>query len=327
MVPERLAAAVDTALDRAIVPGNSRIGLAVRRRLHWPADPPAGALRGRTALVTGASSGLGKATAAGLARLGATVHLLSRDPERLAAAREEILREVPGATVHLEVCDLANLGGLHRFAAEFAARVPDLHVLVHDAGVLPHRRTETTEGNELTLATHVLGPFLLTALLRDPLRTGGPGRVVIVSSSGMYGQPLRTDDAQYTRGRYGGLSAYARTKRMQVVLAEQWAERLRPDGVVVHAAHPGWADTPGLASWLPWFRRLTLPILRTPPEGADTVVWLGAAEEPGRTGGQFWHDRRPRPTHYTARTHESAERRRELWSLCERLTDAHELSS
>jgi NAD(P)-dependent dehydrogenase (short-subunit alcohol dehydrogenase family) len=106
---------------------------------------------------------------------------------------------------------------------------------------------------------------------------------------------------------------------MQVVLAQEWAQRLRDEGVV-HAMHPGWVDTPGLVEGLATFHRLTRPILRTPEEGADTIVWLAAADEPGRSTGRFWQDRRPRPTHYLSRTREDAADRAALWALCEELT-------
>lgn len=312
---------LDALLDRLVVPGNSRVGWALRRRLSgWPPDPEPDALRGRVALVTGANSGLGKATAAGLARLGATVHMLGRDRRRTEEARDEVAEQVPGAELHVELCDLAVLARVREFAGDFAARVPRLQVLVHNAGVLPHRREETEEGNELNLATHVLGPFLLTGLLRPALEAGAPSRVIVVSSSGMYSQPLRSDDPQYTQERYRGAVGYARTKRMQVVMAQQWAQRLRGSGVVVHAAHPGWADTPGVTDWLPRFHFLTYLILRTPAEGADTSVWLAAAKEPGQRTGLFWHDRRTRPVHYLSSTRESAAQRDEFWRLCQDLT-------
>ena len=116
---------------------------------------------------------------------------------------------------------------------------------------------------------------------------------------------------------------YARTKRAQVILTELWAKRLAGTGVVVHAMHPGWVDTPGVASSLPRFHRLTGPLLRSPEQGADTIVWLGAAAEPGESSGGFWHDRRRRPTHRVPWTRETPEDRERLWRECERLTGWH----
>jgi dehydrogenase/reductase SDR family member 12 len=107
---------------------------------------------------------------------------------------------------------------------------------------------------------------------------------------------------------------------MQVVLAEEWAKRLAGDGIVVHAVHPGWVQTPGLAHWLPRFHTITKPVLRTAEEGADTTVWVAAAPEPLRRSGLFWHDRQPRPTHCLPHTKETPEQRAELLRSCERLT-------
>ncbi|MEU0793509.1 SDR family NAD(P)-dependent oxidoreductase [Amycolatopsis sp. NPDC005961] len=283
---------LDTLLDRTVVVGYSRFGYALRRRT-WPADDPApDALRGRVALVTGAGSGLGEATAAGLARLGAEVVLVVRNVERGERALSRVRAAVPEAKVRTARCDVADFASVR----EFAATEPRVDVLVHNAGVLPPRREESVAGHEITFATHVLGPLLLTELLRPALRASADARVIWVSSGGMYTQKLAADDPEYRGGRYRGATAYARTKRMQVELTPTLAERWRPDGIAVHSTHPGWADTPGLAGSLPSFRRLVEPALRTAEEGADTAVWL-AATRPGPPAGRFWHDRRDRPTH------------------------------
>lgn len=288
------------------------------RRSGWTgdlADPAPGALAGRTALVTGSGGGLGEATAAGLARLGARVHVLTRSEEKSAAACARIVASVPGADVRPEVCDIGELATVRLFAADLRDRVGGLDLLVHNAGLLPARRTETSEGNELTLAVHVLGSHLLTALLREPLvaaarRSGTDSRVLAVSSGGMYAQRLAVDDMQYTRGRYGGTSAYARTKRMQVELAAMWAQELRGSGVTVHALHPGWAATPGLTGSLPGFDRIIRPLLRTPEEGVDTALWLAAAPAAAVGTGRLWQDRAPRPEHHVPWTRPDGDARR-----------------
>ncbi|WP_439380987.1 SDR family NAD(P)-dependent oxidoreductase [Amycolatopsis lexingtonensis] len=283
---------LDTLLDRTVVVGYSRLGYALRRRAWAAGDPAPDALRGRVALVTGAGSGLGEATATGLARLGAEVVLVVRDLARGESALDRIRAAVPDAKVRTARCDVADFASVR----EFAARESRVDVLVHNAGVLPPRREESVDGHERTFATHVLGPLLLTELLRPALRASADARVIWVSSGGMYTQPLAVDDPEYRGGRYRGATAYARTKRMQVELTPVLAERWRPDGIAVHGTHPGWADTPGLAASLPSFRWLLGPVLRTAAEGADTAVWL-AATEPGPPPGRFWHDRRDRPTH------------------------------
>ncbi|MGW4523885.1 SDR family NAD(P)-dependent oxidoreductase [Amycolatopsis sp. NPDC004378] len=288
---------LDTLLDRTVVLGYSRVGYALRRRTWAVDDPAPDALGGRVALVTGASSGLGEATAAGLARLGAEVVLVVRDLERGERALGRVRAAVPEAKVRTSRCDVADFASVR----EFAARESRVDVLVHNAGVLPPERAESVDGHEVTFATHVLGPLLLTELLRPALRASADARVIWVSSGGMYTQPLAAEDPEYRSGRYRGATAYARTKRMQVEFTPLLAERWRPDGIAVHSTHPGWADTPGLADSLPAFRRVLEPALRTADEGADTAVWL-AGTRPAPPSGRFWHDRRERPRHLLPHT-------------------------
>jgi len=303
---------VDTALDRAVVPGYTKIGYWVRRRGWERDDPRPGALHGRRALVTGANSGLGRATALGLARLGASVHLVVRNEERGRTALEELRGELPGADLHLEVCDISDLDAVRRFAAGLLARIDRLDVVVHNAGALPPERTESVDGHELSVATHVLGPLVLTDLLR-PALAGRDTRVVLVSSGGMYTQRLPVHDPDYRRGSYRGTVAYARSKRMQVTLAPLMQQRWSTDGITVHAMHPGWADTPGFASSLPLLRTVTRPLLRDAVLGADTIIWL-AATEPTPPGGQFWQDRAARPEHYRKATRETEDERHQVWA-------------
>jgi NAD(P)-dependent dehydrogenase (short-subunit alcohol dehydrogenase family) len=309
---------LDTLLDRTVLPGYTSIGYEVRRRLWEASDLPR--MDGRTVLVTGASSGIGLATAEGFARLGAAVRLLVRSEERGEQARAAVVAATGNRDVRVCLCDLSDLESVRASAESFAAGEPRLDVLVNNAGVLPAERTLSADGNELTLATNVLGPFLLTNLLIPLLTASAPGRIVNVSSGGMYTQRLRVDDLQSERGTYDGPAVYARTKRAQVILTELWAQRLAGTGVVVHAMHPGWVDTPGVASSLPRFHRVTGPLLRSAEAGADTIVWLGAAAEPGLSSGGFWHDRRRRPTHRVPWTKETPEDRERLWRECERLT-------
>ena len=313
-----IARVVDTLLDRTIAPGYSRLGYLLRSAgfVGDRSDPPPDALAGRVVLVTGASAGLGAATVEGLARLGATVHLVVRDAGRGERARAAVAAAVPGADLHVSLCDLADLDDVRRAAAVLAGVRPD--VVVHNAGVLPPSRILSPQGHELAFATHVLGPHLLTSLLAPALAPDG--RVVFVSSGGMYAQKLELDDVESTTEPYGGTAAYARTKRMQVVLTGLWADRLAASGVSVHATHPGWADTPGISSSLPGFGKVVGPLLRTPDEGADTTVWLCAAPARVIGTGRFWHDRRARPEHYVPWTRETPAARERLWTLCEALT-------
>jgi NAD(P)-dependent dehydrogenase (short-subunit alcohol dehydrogenase family) len=313
----RISRGIDTALDRTIAPGYTKIGPAIRRRLPtWPADPAPDALAGRTAAVTGATSGLGLATAEGLARLGAAVRLVVRDTEKGDQARAELLDRLPDADVVVDLCDLADLDDVRRFVAELDVKTLD--VLVHNAGVMPPTRTESPQGHELTMTVHVLSPVLMTELLRSRLG-GRNARVIVVTSGGMYGQVLRADDPEFLVGDYSGTTAYARSKRAQVELLPVLDARWSADGIRIGATHPGWARTPGLAESLPAFGRLTGPFLRDAESGAETTVWLAATQPPPATG-EFWHDRRVRPTHLLPKTRTGDRERQQLWRwVCEQL--------
>jgi NAD(P)-dependent dehydrogenase (short-subunit alcohol dehydrogenase family) len=311
---------LDRALDVAVLPGYSRLGFALRGLDH---ESAIGAdLSGRIALVTGGTSGIGEATCADLLAAGATVHLLARDEKRIAGAVSRVESRLPDPPSRLvpELCDISDPVQVRRFAEAFQERVQALDVLVNNAGVLTRRRERTDSGLELTFATNVLGPFLLTELLLPALRAAAPSRVITVSSGGMYTARLDADDPQLDDRKFDGPAFYAHTKRAEVVLNGLWAQRHAADGVAFHAMHPGWADTGGLRSSLPRFHRLMRPLLRDARQGADTIVWLATARSLEPASGGFWHDRAPRPEHRLPRTRETRPERERFWAHCERLS-------
>jgi NAD(P)-dependent dehydrogenase (short-subunit alcohol dehydrogenase family) len=310
---------LDAALDLSVVGGYTNVGYLIRGRGRSPLPR----MEGKVVLVTGASSGLGLAAADGFARLGATVWLAVRNRERGEDARARIREHLGEADVRLELCDLSRLDSVRRFAERFSAKTQRLDVLVNNAGVLTQERELSADGIELTLATNVIGPFLVTRLLIPVLERSAPSRIVNVSSGGMYTQKLQADDLQSEHGHFDGPTVYARTKRAEVVLTEMWAERLAGTGATVHGMHPGWADTAGVRSSLPRFYRVTRQLLRSPDQGADTIVWLGAAAKPADSSGGFWHDRRRRPTHLMPGTRETDAERRHLWAECVALSSAN----
>jgi NAD(P)-dependent dehydrogenase (short-subunit alcohol dehydrogenase family) len=305
MVPSvgRLA---DTLLEDTVVGSFSRLGWSVRSRLlpEFAADgsPP---FAGRVAVITGATSGIGRAAATRLAGLGGTVHFLARDPGRAAQAQRQIAAASGHGTVSYGLADLDDLDSVRAFARDFLARNDRLDVLVHNAGAIHRDYDATDDGTERTVAGQLIAPFALTSLLLPALSAAAPSRVITVSSGGMYTQRLDLATLQMPSSGYNGVTAYARVKRAQVALSREWARRHPGTGVAFHAMHPGWVDTPGLGTSLPGFHRLTRPILRTADQGADTVVWLATAD-PGLLGsGRFWHDRRPRSEYLLPWTREA----------------------
>ena len=309
-VAARLASAV---LDPTIVLSFDRSGFA-RHAVGFDPGALDVDLGGRTCLVTGANSGIGFATCRGLAERGATVWMLCRDAGRAEAASRELRRLTGSRRVHVALLDVSDFGAIRRFVAGFGPARVD--VLVHNAGMLADARDESPDGHELTLATHVLGPLLLTCLLRPKLAAAGGSRVIFVSSGGMYPTRLSVDDAGWRERPFDGVTAYSQAKRMQVVLAETLARQLAADGIDVNAMHPGWAETPAVKSSLPRFYALTKRILRSPAEGADTVLWLAASEAARGQTGKFWFDRVARRTHFLRRTRETPAERAAFLDFC-----------
>ncbi|MEM9134797.1 MAG: SDR family NAD(P)-dependent oxidoreductase [Actinomycetota bacterium] len=311
-----LSSALDRALETTIVGSFTTVGYRARQAAdEWTAIDDLPPLDGKAVLVTGGSSGIGRATVEGLLRLGAEVHLTSRTKARA----EDVAAEMNGlghrgtAIGHpLETADPASIRALADELAEV-----ELEVVVHNAGALTAEYRTTDDGIEATLASHLVGPYLLTMLLRPRLTTGA--RVLFMSSGGMYTQKLDVDTIEMTAGDYKGAVAYARAKRGQVELVRHLAPLWAPQ-VILHAVHPGWVDTPGVDDALPVFGTVLGPALRRPEEGADTVIWLAATGGDGAKPGRFWLDRRPRGTVYVPGTGAGdAERRRLVAWLDERI--------
>lgn len=312
---------IDTLLEISIVGSFSRPGYLIRRAVFDWDTPGRDALAGRTALITGPTSGLGRATAERLADIGARLILVGRSEERLLAVRDALIDRTGEDRFRAVVADMSSLASVRAAVEHISTVEPRLDVLVDNAGAINDERTETPEGLEMTFATMVAGPFVLIDGLLPMLEASGDGRVISVVSGGMYLQPLPLDDLQFEHGDYDGTRAYARAKRASTVLIREWARRYEGH-VRFDAMHPGWADTPGLAESLPGFYGLMGPLLRTPAEGADTIVWLSSEPRPGAADGKLYLDRRPRPFDRLRATRLSAAQRRQLWDEVVRLTDA-----
>ncbi len=296
-----LRQAIDGVLEATIVPSFSKAGYAVRRRLYaW--QPITTDLSGRTVLLTGATSGIGLAAAVGIAERGARVVAVGRDAERGEKAVAEIRHRSGSGLVEFARLDVSDLVAVRAFAEAFAEAEPRLDALVHNAGALLPERQESAQGVEVTLAAHLLGPYVLTRALHPLLAATPHSRIVFMSSGGMYAFGLDLDRLELSPGGYDGKAAYARAKRAQVVLTGLLASEYAADGIVVHSMHPGWADTAGVEAGIPGFRKVARSILRSADEGADTLVWLVASDEALQSTGGFWHDRRRRSVTKLPRT-------------------------
>ena len=282
----------------------------------WP-------MAGRVCVVTGASSGIGKATSVALTRLGATVVLVCRDRTRGEAAMAEVAAAAAATTGNpgqpsLELADLSSMEQVRAVAARLA-QLPRLDVLINNAGLVVARRQLTADGFELTLAVNHLATFLLTNLLRPNLAASAPARVVTVSSIAHRAAMLSLDDLQSER-RYLAMLAYANSKLANVLFTRELARRLDGSGVTANCLHPGTVHSSFGHTGALWLR-LGLVIgggmLRTPASGARTVVYLASAPEvAAQTGGYYVNSKHRRPSRQARDDHLA----RELWDISARLT-------
>lgn len=316
----------DLAIEAPVITSFTRFGYEARRRLAgWtPLDDYD--LTDRVIVVTGATSGIGYAAAQQFAQCNAALVLVGRTAERNARAVAELNEATGNPLITHVVADMGDLDQVRRLAERVLIDHDRLDVLIHNAGALDPEHNVSPDGTEATVASQVVGPFLLTSLLMDRLAESAPARVLTMSSGGMYATRLTVSELEMTPEKYNGTEQYARAKRAQVTLNEMWAERHGDRGVTFHALHPGWADTPGVDAGLPTFAKVMGPFLRTPAQGADTLVWLAVDDTALESSGRFWLDRRPRSIHKlptTTRT-DTPERRARLWN---RIAETAERSS
>ncbi len=282
------------------------------------ADAP---LRGKTCLITGATSGIGRVTARELAGQGAHVVLVGRNRERCDGAVASIRQETGNDDVEALVADLAQLSEVRRLAGEFRERYDRLHVLINNAGALFAPRLETAEGIERTWALNHLAYFLLTNLLIDPLKAAAPSRVVCVASdahrtvSGLDWEDLEG------RRRYQPFRAYSQSKLANILFARELARRLEGTGVTANALHPGFVATNFFTGngWLGVAMRLGAAVFAIQPEkGAETSIYLASSPEvEGISGRYFEKCRDARPS--KAALDDDAARR--LWDVSMQTTD------
>uniref|UniRef100_A0A1A8KQ89 Dehydrogenase/reductase (SDR family) member 12 n=2 Tax=Nothobranchius TaxID=28779 RepID=A0A1A8KQ89_NOTKU len=252
-------------------------------------------LSGRSFIITGANSGIGKAAAQEIASRGGTIHMVCRDKGRAEAAKAEIIANSKNQNVHVYIVDMSSARQVWEFAQSFSQNNV-VHVLVNNAGCMVNQRELTEEGLEKNFATNTLGTYILTTALIPALKKVEDPRVITVSSGGMLTQKLNVDDLQFEKGTFDGTMAYAQNKRQQVILTERWASQHKE--IHFSSMHPGWADTPAVQSSMPSFHAKMQSRLRSEAMGADTVVWLAAsAAATQNPSGLFFQDRKPVATH------------------------------
>ncbi|HET7269803.1 MAG TPA: SDR family oxidoreductase [Rubrobacter sp.] len=282
-------------------------------------DNSNGGMGGKTALITGGTSGIGKATAEALAAMGANVVITGRNAERGEAAVEEVKGHSTDAAVDLILADLCVQGEVRRLAQTFLARHDRLDVLINNAGVVLSKRTETPDGIETTLATNHLAPFLLTNLLLYRLKESAPSRVITVSSEAQRWGSMDFGDLQ-SRRRYRGFPVYGMTKLANIMFTYELAERLKGKDVTANCMHPGSVGTnfgQNNGGMMALFFRTFKPFMRSPEQGSDTLIWLASSPEVDGVSGKYFSDRKEIEAKDIAYDPDA---RRRLWEISESLT-------
>ncbi len=274
-------------------------------------------MNGEVCVVTGATSGIGKATAAALARMGAEVVLVGRDRGRGEVTAKE-LAAAGASSPRLEIADLSSMAQVRALAGRLGT-LERIDVLINNAGLMAGTRRVTADGFDEVFAVNHLAPFLLTSLLLGKLTAAAPARVITVTSDAHTGARLDLDDPQLARG-WDSWRAYANSKLANILFTRELARRLEGTGVTANCAHPGMVRTRfGREARAPMRAAVTLarPFLLSPQRGANTIVYLAtSAEVAGATGGYYVKRQRREPS-AAARDDATA---RQLWQLSEELT-------
>lgn len=261
-------------------------------------------LKASHGIVTGASSGIGLVVAKELLSQGMHCQLIGRDPEKL----ENNFK--PSAFIECHSLDMSDLNKVYSFAQ--AVKTP-IDLLIHNAGDMPSTLTITKDGFEQMFASQVLAPFILTKTLSDLGKLRKGCRVIFVSSGGMYLQKLDLSDLLFQKKPYNKYTGYANAKRAQVILSDLFSKKYPQ--YLFSSMHPGWADTPGVRYSMPIFKKILNKRLRTPEEGADTILWL--ATTPEYPNGKFWFDRKIAKTTIFNFNKSSKNEDESLWNYCE----------
>jgi NAD(P)-dependent dehydrogenase (short-subunit alcohol dehydrogenase family) len=276
-------------------------------------------------LVSGATSGIGRATASALAARGAEVIVAGRNRQKAEETVSRIKSETGNTALWYLLADFADLDQVREMARALKARTSRLDVLVNNAGTFFNTRHGTPYGVEMTFLVNHLAPFLLTNLLLDTLQDSAPARIVNVSSAGHQYDEMDFDNLGFKRG-YAGMKAYARSKLANVLFTYELARRLDASQVTANAVHPGHVATdmwktnfPLIGPALKWMMGL---FARTPEQGADTVIYLASSPDVERITGMYFADREAIPSSPVSYDEEVAQR---LWQISEDLTRPQEL--
>jgi NAD(P)-dependent dehydrogenase (short-subunit alcohol dehydrogenase family) len=257
-------------------------------------------IEGKTCLITGSTSGIGKEIAIGLAKMKANIVLVGRNKAKCEETIEQICRNASIDTntnrVSYLLADLSSQASIHQLAKKFLDIYESLDILFNNAGVFLSKRLTTVDGIEYTFAVNHLAPFLLTNLLFERMKTSSPSRIITTSSVAHRGAYIDFDNIQFERGRYNGVQAYRQSKLANILFTKELARRSWGTGVTSNCFHPGGVRT-NLVQSSHWHYRLIwliiTPFLVSPKKGADTAVYLASSSVVENISGEYFVNRKP----------------------------------
>ncbi|MFX0000165.1 MAG: SDR family oxidoreductase [Candidatus Hermodarchaeota archaeon] len=276
-------------------------------------------MQGKFCLITGANSGIGKATAIGLAKLNAHIVMLCRDKTRGEEAKSEIITESGNESIDLLLADLASQQSIRQFVAELQMKYDKLHILINNAGVNPSKRYETVDGLEKTFAINTLAPFLLTNLLLPTIKNSIPARIINVASA-VQSKSINFENLQFNK-HFRSWKTYSQSKTALIIITYEFARRLNGSGVTVNCLHPGGVKTNIIQDYkgiIKFFTKIIFSFAKNPEEGAKTSIYLASSPKVEKVSGKYFIDKKEAKSKDVTYNKSIAER---LWNICAELTN------
>jgi len=274
-------------------------------------------MKGKFCMITGANSGIGKATAIGLAKLNATVIMVCRNKDNGEKAREEIINQTGNENVDLLFCDLSSLEQIRNLVDEFKRKYQNLDVLINNAGIMLKKRTLSFDGFEMNFAVHLLAPFLLTNLLLDIIKSSAPSRIINVASAAHKRAKIDFDDLESKNKKYSLFRVYGISKLAEILFTYELSRRLDGTGVTVNALHPGVVNTNLGRDQSKFSQGFARAFFKSPEKGAETSIYLASSPEVEGISGKYFVNKEPRRSAEDSYNEEYAKR---LWNISVELT-------
>ncbi len=279
-------------------------------------------LKGKICIVTGSNSGIGKVTALEIAKMGATVIMVSRDRNKGEKALEEVRNLSGNKDVELMLCDFASQKSIRKFAEEFKSKYQKLHILVNNAGLILTEKTITEDGIESTFAINHIGYFLLTELLLDVIRESTPARIVNVSSDAHKTGHIDFDDINFERKKYSSTGAYCNSKLANILFTRELAKRLKGTKITVNCLHPGVISSNfgnNMSGIFGFLIKIAKPFFTTVEKGAETQIYLATSPQVEDVTGEYFSKKKVAYSTSEANNEQIAKR---LWDISNEMVKA-----